>query len=307
VLWSSAFLPNSFQGTYIPNDESDPDKLLQNIRNKVLSADEQKRQLALLDKLDSQYLGRLGYQPQLESSIESMEVAYRMQTEAPKVFDIAKEPQSTRERYGDSDFGRGCLMALRLVEHGVRMVQVYYGNFQPWDSHDDILVHGKLAREADGPIASLVEDLKQRGLFDETLLVIGTEFGRTPMIQNSGLEKIGKGRDHNVPGYTTLLAGGGIKGGMTYGATDDFGFKAVENPVQPHDLHATILHQLGLDHTKLTYRYSGRDFRLTDVAGSVVRPRVLPRADQPAGPGWPRPAEGRAGARAVEAVRFAGA
>jgi uncharacterized protein (DUF1501 family) len=199
-----------------------------------------------------------------------MEVAYRMQTEAPKVFDITKEPQATRERYGDSDFGRGCLMALRLAEHGVRMVQVYYGNFQPWDSHDDILVHGKLAREADGPIASLVEDLKQRGLFDETLLVIGTEFGRTPMIQNSGLEKIGKGRDHNVPGYTTLLAGGGIKGGMTYGATDDFGFKAVEKPVHPHDLHATILHQLGLDHTKLTYRYSGRDFRLTDVAGSVV-------------------------------------
>ena len=271
VLWSSAFLPNSFQGTYIPNGESDPDKLLQNIRNKVLSADEQQRQLALLDKLDSQYLSRLGYQPQLESSIESMEVAYRMQTEAPKVFDITKEPQATRERYGESDFGRGCLMALRLAERGVRMVQVYYGNFQPWDSHDDILVHGKLAREADGPIASLVEDLKLRGLFDETLLVIGTEFGRTPMIQNSGLEKIGKGRDHNVPGYTTLLAGGGIKGGMTYGATDDFGFKAVENPVHPHDLHATILHQLGLDHTKLTYRYSGRDFRLTDVAGNVVK------------------------------------
>ncbi len=270
VLWSSAFLPNTFQGTYIPNAEKDPEKLLQNIRNHQMSSVEQQRQLELLDKLDSHYLDRLGYQPQLESSIQSMEVAYRMQTEAPKVFDIAKEPEKTRERYGDSDFGRGCLMSLRLVEAGVRMVQVYYGNFQPWDSHDDILVHGKLAREADGPIAALVEDLKLRGLFDETLLVIGSEFGRTPMIQNSGLEKIGKGRDHNVPGYTTLLAGGGVKGGMTYGATDDFGFKAVENPVHPHDLHATMLHLLGLDHTKLTYRHSGRDYRLTDVAGNVV-------------------------------------
>jgi len=270
VLWSSAFLPNSYQGAYIPNDESDPEKLLRNIRNHTMSPDEQQRQLELLDKLDSHYLDRLGYQPRLEASIQSMEVAYRMQTEAPKVFDIAQETATTRERYGDSDFGRGCLMSLRLVEHGVRMVQVYYGNFQPWDSHDDILVHGKLAREADGPIAALVEDLKQRGLFEETLLVIGSEFGRTPMIQNSGLEKIGKGRDHNVPGYTTLLAGGGVKGGMTYGATDDFGFKAVENRVHPHDLHATMLHLLGLDHKRLTYRHSGRDYRLTDVAGNVI-------------------------------------
>jgi len=270
TLWSSAFLPNSYQGTYLPNGETDPEKLLQNIRNTQMTAGEQQRQLELLDKLDSQYLHQLGYQPQLEASIASMEVAYRMQTEAPQVFDIEKESATTRARYGDSDFGRGCLMSLRLVEHGVRMVQVYYGNFQPWDSHDDILVHGKLAREADGPIAALVEDLKQRGLFDETLLIIGTEFGRTPMIQNSGLETIGKGRDHNVPGFTTLLAGGGIKRGITYGATDEFGFKAVENRVHPHDLHATILHPLGLDHTKLTYRHSGRDYRLTDVAGNVI-------------------------------------
>ncbi len=270
VLWSSAFLPNTYQGAYIPNGEKDPEKLLQNIRNHQLSSSEQQRQLELLDKLDSSYLDQLGYQPQLESSIASMEVAYRMQTEAPKVFDITKEPEAVRARYGDSDFGRGVLMSLRLVEAGVRMVQVYYGNFQPWDSHDDILVHGKLAREADGPIAALVEDLKLRGLFDETLIVIGSEFGRTPMIQNSGLEKIGKGRDHNVPGYTTLFAGGGVKGGITYGATDDFGFKAVENRVHPHDLHATMLHLLGLDHTKLTYRHSGRDYRLTDVAGNVI-------------------------------------
>ena len=270
VLWSSAFLPNPYQGAYVCNDETDPEKLVRNIRNKVISDNEQRRQLDLLDKLNSSYLKRVGYQPELESAIESMEVAYRMQSEVPDVFDIHKESEATRARYGDSDFGHGCLMSLRLIERGVRMVQVYYGNFQPWDSHDDILVHGKLAREVDGPISSLIQDLKERGLFDETLVIIGSEFGRTPMIQNSGLEKIGKGRDHNVPGYTTLLAGGGVKRGITYGATDDFGFAAVEDRVHPHDLHATVLHLLGLDHTKLTYRYSGRDFRLTDVAGRVI-------------------------------------
>ena len=270
-LWSSAFLPNSYQGTYIPGDETDPEKLVQNIRNKILRPDEQQLQLELLDKINRSYLDRIGYQPELEAAIESMEVAYRMQAEVPKVFDITKEQEATRRRYGNSDFGRGCLMALRLIEHGVRMVQVYYGDFQPWDSHEDILVHRSLARNADGPTAALVQDLKSRGLFDETLVIVGSEFGRTPMIQNSGLEKVGKGRDHNVPGYTYLLAGGGVKGGVTYGATDEFGFKAVENPVHPHDLHATVLHLLGLDHTKLTYRYSGRDFRLTDVAGKVVK------------------------------------
>ncbi len=270
VLWSSAFLPNPYQGAYVRNDETDPEKLVRNIRNKVLSDNEQRRQLDLLDNLNRSYLKRVGYQPELESAIESMEVAYRMQSEVPDVFDINKESEATRARYGDTDFGHGCLMSLRLVERGVRMVQVYYGNWQPWDSHDDILVHGKLAREVDGPISSLIQDLKARGLFDETLVIIGSEFGRTPMIQNSGLEKIGKGRDHNVPGYTTLLAGGGLKRGVTYGATDDFGFAAVENRVHPHDLHATVLHLLGLDHTKLTYRYSGRDFRLTDVGGRVI-------------------------------------
>ena len=271
VLWSSAFLPNPYQGAYVRNDETDPEKLVRNIRNKVLSDNEQRRQLDLLDKLNRSYLKRVGHQPELESAIESMEVAYRMQSEVPDVFDINKENETTRARYGETDFGHGCLMSLRLVERGVRMVQVYYGNWQPWDSHDDILVHGKLAREVDDPISSLIQDLKERGLFDETLVIIGSEFGRTPMIQNSGLEKIGKGRDHNVPGYTTLLAGGGVKRGITYGATDDFGFAAVENRVHPHDLHATVLYLLGLDHTKLTYRYSGRDFRLTDVGGRVIR------------------------------------
>src|SRR5216684_8951 len=271
TLWTSAFLPPVYQGTYISNQEKDPVKMVQNIRNKDLTAAEQMRQLRLVDQLNQSYLTRVGHQPELESHIASMEVAFRMQAEVPEVFDIGKESEATRARYGSSDFGRGCLMALRMIEKGVRMVEVYFGNGQPWDSHDDILVHGKLARSADPAIASLIQDLKSRGLFDSTIVLIGSEFGRTPMIQNSGLEKVCYGRDHNPPGFTTLVAGGGFKGGIAYGATDDFGFKAVEDRVHVHDIHATMLHQLGIDHTKLTYRYSGRDFRLTDVAGNVVR------------------------------------
>jgi hypothetical protein len=269
--WSSAFLPNSYQGTQLPTNETDPEKLIQYIRNNRLTPDQQQHQLELLDKLDRSYLQRVGYQPQLEANIRSMEVAYRMQTEAPEVFDITKESAATRARYGDGDFGRGCLMALRMVERGVRMVQIYFGKRQPWDSHDDIRIHGGLAKQADAPIASLIQDLKSRGLLDETLVIIGSEFGRTPFNQNTGVTVAGVGRDHNEKGFTTLLAGGGVKRGIVYGSTDEFGFKAVENPVHVHDLHATILHLLGLDHTKLTYRYSGRDFRLTDVAGNIVR------------------------------------
>ncbi|MBI3472199.1 MAG: DUF1501 domain-containing protein [Candidatus Solibacter usitatus] len=269
-LWSSAFLPNRYQGVYVRNTEKDPEKLLQNIRNQSLTPAEQQRQLGLLDRLNGLYLKRLGDAPQLEAAIQSMEVAFRMQTEAPAAFDIGQESEEVRDRYGDSEFGRGCLMARRLIERGVRMVQVYFGNFQPWDSHDDIMAHAKLAAQADPAIASLLQDLKSRGLLSQTVVMISSEFGRTPMIQNSGLEKLGNGRDHNVPGFTALLAGGGVKGGITYGATDDFGFKAVEKPVHPHDLHATVLHQLGIDHTRLTYRYSGRDYRLTDVAGKVL-------------------------------------
>ncbi|MGI8992567.1 MAG: DUF1501 domain-containing protein [Bryobacteraceae bacterium] len=269
-LWDSTFLPSIYQGTYIPNGEREPDKLLRNIRSRTYSTAQQKEQLSLLERVNHSYLEQVGRQPELEAGIQAMEVAFRMQTEAPGVFDISKESEATRVRYGDGDFGRGCLMALRLAEKGVRMVQVYFGNFQPWDSHDDIRIHAKLAQASDAPIASLIEDLKSRGLFDDTLLIIGSEFGRTPMIQNSGLEKVGNGRDHNVHGYCTLLAGGGVKGGTTYGATDDFGYKAVEKPCHVHDLHATALHLLGMDHKRLTYRYSGRDFRLTDVAGNVI-------------------------------------
>ena len=270
-LWSSTFLPAVYQGTQIPNNETDPDKLIQHIRNKQISLTDQRRQLDLLARLNQLQIDKAGPDPQLEASIQSAEIAYRMQTEAPEVFDITKENEKTRARYGEGEFARGCLMALRLIERGVRMVQIYFGNGQPWDNHDDIQIHRKLALQADQPMAALLSDLKSRGLLQDTLVIIGGEFGRTPVVEISGLVPVQNGRDHNSHGFSMLLAGGGIKGGMTYGATDDFGFKAVEKPVHIHDLHATILHQLGLDHTKLTYRYSGRDFRLTDVAGEVVK------------------------------------
>jgi hypothetical protein len=269
-LWSSTFLPAIYQGTYIPNSEKTPDKLINYIHNPSTALPEQRRALDLLRQLNVIEEKRDGEDGQLESSIQAAEIAYRMQSEAPEVFDISKEPEAIRSRYGEHDFGRGCLMARRLVEHGVRMVQVYYGNGQPWDNHDDILIHRKLAKDADGPIAALLADLKASGLLKETLVIIGGEFGRTPVMEVSGLVKVQNGRDHNNHGFSTLLAGGGVKGGTTYGNTDEFGFKAVENPVHIHDLHATVLHAMGMDHTKLTYRYSGRDFRLTDVAGNVV-------------------------------------
>jgi hypothetical protein len=270
-LWSSAYLPAIHQGTHIPNQEKDPEKLIQHLKNAQLSREEQRRQLDLLSSLNRMHLKREGGDPQLEARIESMEIAYRMQAEALDAFDITKEPETVRSRYGDGPFARGCLMARRLVERGVRMVQVYYGDGQPWDNHDDILTHRKLAQQSDKPMAALLADLKASGLLKETIVMIGGEFGRTPSVEVSGLVKFQNGRDHNNHGFSMVLAGGGFKGGIAYGATDEFGFKAVENPVHPHDLHATVLHQLGLDHTRLTYRYSGRDFRLTDVAGNVVR------------------------------------
>jgi hypothetical protein len=269
-LWTSAFLPAIYQGTYIPNSEKTPDKLIHYIRNQEISVPAQRRQLDLLAKLNNLEIECEGPDATLEANIQTSEIAFRMQAEAPDVFDISKEPEAVRARYGDHDFGRGCLMARRLVERGVRMVQVYYGNGQPWDNHDDILIHRELANKADGPIAALLQDLKASGLLNETMVIIGGEFGRTPVVEVSGLVKYQNGRDHNSWGFSTLVAGGGVKGGTTYGATDDFGFKAVDKPVHIHDLHATVLHALGMDHTKLTYRYSGRDFRLTDVAGNVV-------------------------------------
>ncbi len=202
-----------------------------------------------------------------------METAYRMQTEAPEVFDVSKENKATLDMYGPGSTALGSLMAVRLAEKGVRMVQVYYSKGDPWDAHTDILSYRKLAKDSDQPFAAVVKDLKQRGLLDDTLVICGTEFGRTPAIQTSN-ETVGggvvNGRDHNPGGYSLWMAGGGIKRGITYGATDDFGFMAADKKMHVHDLHATILYLLGIDHTKLTYRYSGRDFRLTDTAGQVI-------------------------------------
>lgn len=270
-LWSSAFLPAVHQGTFISCYENDPEKMIQHLRNKHLSLAEQRQQLDLIEQLNRGYLEQQGADTQLESSIQTMEIAYRMQTEAMDAFDIRKENEATRARYGDGGFARGCLMARRLVERGVRMVQIFYGNFQPWDDHNDILNHRKLAFGADRPIAALLDDLKTTGLLKETIVMIGGEFGRTPAVEVSGLIRVQNGRDHNSEGFTMLLAGGGIKGGMVYGATDDFGSKAIENPVHPNDIHATVLHLLGLDHKRLSFRHSGRDFRLTDVKGTVVK------------------------------------
>jgi len=269
-LWNSAFLPAAHQGTHIRNDESDPLKLIPNLRNKEWGLAAQRRQLDLLARLNGLHAAERGGDTELESTVQAMEVAYRMQTEAPEVFDVSREPERVRAEYGAGDFARGCLLARRLVESGVRMVQIYYGNGQPWDNHDDILVHRRLARSADRPMAALIRDLKRRGLLDSTLILIGSEFGRTPSVENSAAVKTQNGRDHNPYGFTMLAAGGGVRGGIAYGATDEFGFRVAEKPCHVHDLHATALHLMGLDHTRLTYRWSGRDFRLTDVGGHVI-------------------------------------
>ena len=286
--WSSAFLPRVYEGTHVPNSEIEPEKMIRHLQNRQLNSAEQRRHLDFLKKLNELDLERRGPDAQLEGRIQAMEVAYRMQSEALDAFDVSKESAVMRRRYGipeqpdtsvikthdairDGEFARGCLIARRLVERGVRVVQVYFGNDLPWDSHHDILVHRKLAKQADQPIAALVKDLRASGLLQETLILIGGEFGRRPWVEQGGRINVQNGRNHNNEGFTYLLAGGGVKGGIAYGSTDEFGYKAVENPVHVHDLHATVLHLMGLDHTRLTYRYSGRDFRLTDVAGNVVK------------------------------------
>src|SRR5690349_10765464 len=283
-LWNNAFLPAVHQGTYIADKvekqpdgsivekDFDPKKLISYIHNEKFTLSEQRRELDLLESLSRLQMDReAAKDPQLDAAIQSMEVAYRMQTEAPDVFDIRKETKATLELYGPGSTARGCLMAVRLVERGVRMVQVYYAKGDPWDAHSDIQQHRKNAKDSDQPFAAVIKDLKSRGLFNDTLVVCGSEFGRTPVVEVGGMASAQSGRDHNPFGFSVWLAGGGVKGGITYGATDDFGFKAIDKPVHVHDLHATILHLMGIDHTKLTYNYSGRDFRLTDVSGTVVR------------------------------------
>jgi len=268
-LWSNSFLPGIFQGTHINNSNMDPRNVLQNIDNRYLAAASQREQMDLLRRFNQMHLERRGGSDQpLESRIQSMEVAFRMQTEAQDVFDINRETTATRAQYGDSPFGKACLAARRLVESGVRVVQIFTGGGQPWDDHGDIANHRNNARTVDQPVAALIKDLKHRGLLEDTLVLWGGEFGRTPASEGA------KGRDHNHHGFSVFLAGGGVKGGMAYGASDDFGFAAAENKMHVHDLHATMLHLMGIDHEKLTYRYSGRDFRLTDVHGQVAHPII---------------------------------
>ena len=264
-LWSNSFLPGIYQGTHINNSRLDPKSVIEHVANRYVPRGAQRRQLDLLQQMNESHLQQRGQDAQLEARIASLEMAYRMQTEAQEAFDLTRETAPTRKQYGDGAFANACLIARRLAERGVRMTQIYYGNGQPWDDHGDILNHRNHARQSDQPIAALLHDLKARGLLDETLVLWGGEFGRTPASEGS------KGRDHNSKGFTMWLAGGGIKGGIIHGATDEFGGTAVEKKVHVHDLHATILHLLGIDHERLTFRYSGRDFRLTDVHGEVVR------------------------------------
>jgi hypothetical protein len=266
--WRSSFLPGAYQGTYVDTKHAEMEKLLANIRNHRLTPAQQRAQLDLTHRLNRRHVAQRAEDARLEARIESFELAYRMQSEASTAFDISKEPAYIREAYGSGTHGRQLLITRRLIERGVRFVQVWSGGGQPWDNHDRLEEqHRKLGRQWDQPIAAFLGDLKQRGLLDSTLVLWGGEFGRTPVAERPQLN----GRDHNHYGFTCWLAGGGVRGGVVHGKTDEMGFRAVEDTVHVHDLHATMLHLLGIDHTRLTYRYAGRDFRLTDVHGKVVR------------------------------------
>ncbi len=274
--WQSAFLPGVYQGTYINSQFTEIEKLIEHVRNNYVGLKEQRHQLDLLHQLNERHLQARQNDGQLESRIQSFELAYRMQMDASDAFDISREPEHVRAMYGaeKSVQARQILIARRLLEKGVRFVQLWHGAGQPWDNHDDLEQnHRTLAGQIDQALGALLTDLKQRGMLEDTLILVGGEFGRTPTVElptpgaNSG--KI-NGRDHNHWGFSVWMAGGGVKGGQAYGATDEFGFKAAQNPVHVHDLHATMLKLLGFDHEKLTYRYAGRDFRLTDVHGHVV-------------------------------------
>lgn len=271
--WRSAFLPGAFQGTYIDTQHSDPLKLVEHIRNSFLRPGRQRPQLDLLQQLNQRHLEARGSDPLIEARIQSFELAYRMQSEATDAFDVSREPQHIRAMYGDTTYGRQVLIGRRLLERGVRFVQIWQRPGQPWDAHDQLEKnHRELALECDQPIGALLKDLKARGMLEDTLVVWGGEFGRTPTVEipTPGVSTIGQGRDHNHYGFSMWLAGGGVKGGTIHGATDELGWNAVEKRVHVHDLHATILWLLGFDHEQLTYRYAGRDFRLTDVHGKVV-------------------------------------
>ncbi|MBI3410127.1 MAG: DUF1501 domain-containing protein [Planctomycetes bacterium] len=266
--WRSAFLPGAYQGTYVDTQHTAIDRLIENIRNTSMDAVEQRHQLDLVRRLNERHLQARQNDSLLEARLQSFELAYRMQAEATDAFDVNREPLALRERYGTHVHGRQLLITRRLLERGVRFIQVWSGAGQPWDNHDGLETqHRILARTWDQAISAFLQDLKDRGLFETTLVIWGGEFGRTPVAELPQLS----GRDHNHYGFSMWLAGGGVKGGIVHGATDEFGFAAAEDPVHVHDLHATILHVMGFDHERLTYRYAGRDFRLTDVHGRVVR------------------------------------
>ncbi len=271
--WGSAFLPAAYQGTPLGNASVPAEAArVKYIHNPRLPRAVQRLQLDRLAEANREHLARTGPEAALEARLNTFELAFRMQTEMPEVENLSGESPATRQLYGLDDavtanFGRQCLLARRFAERGVRFVQVTHSNASvQWDQHSKLQTgHAQNAREVDKPIAGLLIDLKARGLLDDTLVWWGGEFGRTPTVEGSD------GRDHNPEGFTMWLAGGGVKGGMSYGATDDYGFFAAENKVHIHDLHATLLSLLGLDHEQLTYHYAGRDFRLTDVHGRVVK------------------------------------
>ena len=269
--WTSAFLPGVYQGTHIDSVGSSVESLIPNLTRSDLRAGAQRAQVSLTQYLNRRHANLRPGDERLESRIQSMELAFRMQTAGTDAFDIEQEPAYIRAMYGESIQGRNMLIARRLAERGVRYIQCYHGAGQPWDNHSGIIPRiTRLAAESDQPIAALLSDLKQRGMLDETLVIWGGEMGRTPTTQGKSKNPKTIGRDHHIDGYTIWLAGGGVKAGSVFGMTDDFGMKVTENPVELHDLHATILHLMGFDHKRLTYRFSGRDFRLTDVHGRVV-------------------------------------
>lgn len=268
--YGAAFLPSMYQGTAIGSDNNALSRAeIKHVRNPKFPLEIQAQQLEFIRNLNGQYVNRAGGDSDIDAVIESFELAFRMQVEAPELTDLSGETRETLDAYGvdqqpTDPFARQCLLARRFAERGVRFIQVSH-NFK-WDQHNNLRQDlARNASEVDKPIAALLKDLKERGLLDDTLVIWGGEFGRTPTAQ--GVD----GRDHNPEGFSIWMAGGGVRGGITHGSTDDYGFKAVENPVHMHDLHATILHLLGMDHTRLTFRHAGRDYRLTDVHGNVVK------------------------------------
>lgn len=265
--WSSGFLPGLYQGTNLRRIDRRVERMIENIRHPVLNRSEQRSQLDLAQALNRHHLKQTGHEADLEARIQSFELAFRMQAAATEVFDTSGESQHTRREYGETQFGETLLVARRLAEAGVRFVQVYHGS---WDHHSDINKGlTRISKECDQPLAAMLADLEQRDMLKDTLVIWGGEFGRTP-----GYDKRGRGepgRDHHSDCFSMWMAGGGVRPGMVYGQTDEFGARGLSGRVHVHDLHATILHLLGFDHERLTYRYNGRDFRLTDVYGNVIQ------------------------------------